>query len=81
MLKEQQASGSASRSRAPDEEEYEIDPEEGVPVPKRLLYSEEKFKAKILTGTPCMPGNNTLVKKIKCDLYRVDEGSYRYIGI
>lgn len=43
-------------SKVGEDEEYEIDPEEGVPVPKRLLYSEEKFKPKILTGAPCMPG-------------------------
>lgn len=56
LLKNKMQKETRKSSKAAEDEEYEIDPEEGVPVPKRLLYSEEKFKPKILTGTSCMPG-------------------------
>lgn len=38
------------------EDDCEMDPEEGASIPKRLMYSDEKFKPKIKVGAPCMPG-------------------------
>ncbi|ODN05887.1 Exosome complex component CSL4 [Orchesella cincta] len=60
-----------------EEEEYEYDPEEGVPVPKRLLYSDDKqkFKPKIATGTPCMPGQRICIAN---EYFEAGEGAYEF---
>jgi len=53
-------------------EEWAIDPEEGTPVPKRVLY-EDKLKPKIIKGAPCMPGQKICVAN---EYYEAGQGAY-----